>query len=328
MKTNDEEEAVVVAEQALVMAVPGPPPAGLVAADQNPAAVYLASLGSAKSRASQRSALDTIARELGAVTPSRSPGSGAPVPTRRRPPGPVRRAIRAGDGEPLALRAAGGAPGGDAAWRDERGGLRPGLRRPRGARVEGASRPPLDPGELTALFQACDVETNAGARDAALLALLDGAGLRRSEAVALDLEHVDAVTGALRVLGKGNKERLNYAPPGALRALRAWLARRGDSPGPLLLGVNKAGRLTSGRLSDRAVAAILQRLAKRAGVEAFTPHDLRRTMISDLLDAGGDISTVQRLAGHAQVTTTQRYDRRGERAKVRTAELLRVPFDG
>ena len=115
------------------------------------------------------------------------------------------------------------------------------------------------------------METNAGARDAALLALLYGAGLRRSEVVALDLEHVDAVTGALRVLGKGNKERLDYATPWST-ARATGLARPARRlPGPLLLGVNKAGRLTSGRLSDRAVAAILQRLAKRAGVEAFTP---------------------------------------------------------
>jgi Phage integrase family len=101
---------------------------------------------------------------------------------------------------------------------------------------------------------------------------------------------------------------------------------RGDAPGPLFVPVDKAGKMTMRRMIGSAVLYMLRRRAEDAGVARFSPHDLRRSFVGDLLDAGADISTVQRLAWHAQVTTTQRYDRRGEREKRRAAELLHVPY--
>ena len=117
-----------------------------------------------------------------------------------------------------------------------------------------------------------------------------------------------------------------YVAGGSKSSLETWLAVRGDTPGAIFHPVNKAGRVIGTRLTAQGVYMLLRRLATKAKVQRFGPHDLRRTFISDLLDAGVDIATVQALAAHASVTTTARYDRRPERTRRRAAELLNVPF--
>ena len=188
-----------------------------------------------------------------------------------------------------------------------------GSRAPRGRAVERD--------ELRRLRAACRRSTALGARDAALLAVMYGGGLRRSEVVGLDV--VDVVNGTdLRVRGKGGKARTVYLGPEHARELAAWQKRRGEAPGPLLCAVTRWGTVAVRRLTDQAVLVALRRLAARAGVASFSPHDMRRTYVSGLLEAGADITTVAHLAGHSQVSTTARYDRRGERAARAASELL------
>jgi len=186
----------------------------------------------------------------------------------------------------------------------------------------------LAAGEIAALMRSCAADASpAGVRDAALIACLYGAGLRRSEAVSLDISSHNAENGELRITGaKGRKDRLGYATNGSADALADWLAIRGGDAGPLFCPVNKAGKIVIRRMTDQSVLHILRKRGAEAGVAAFSPHDLRRTFISDLLDAGADISTVQQLANHANVQTTVRYDRRGEVAKQKAARLLHVPY--
>jgi len=186
----------------------------------------------------------------------------------------------------------------------------------------------LSAGELRALVDACVADpTPAGARDAALLATLAGVGLRRSEAVALDISDYKTESGEITVRhGKGNKARVNYAGGGAADALECWIERRGDTAGPLFLPTTKQGGLVLRRLNDQAVMDILVKRSSDAGISHCSPHDLRRTYISMLLAAGIDINTVAKMVGHANIATTGRYDRRGEEEKQKAAGVLHFPF--
>lgn len=186
----------------------------------------------------------------------------------------------------------------------------------------------LSPGELKALVDDCRADVGpAGARDAALLAVLYVAGLRRAEAVALDVADLDTKTGELLVRsGKGRKARTTYATNGGMEALRAWIAVRDSAPGALFYRVRRGGHIVRERMTPQAVLDIVRRRAEGASVKRFSPHDLRRTFISELLDAGADLSTARALAGHANVQTTARYDRREERSKKKAAEMLHFPY--
>jgi integrase len=185
----------------------------------------------------------------------------------------------------------------------------------------------LSQGEILALMTACgNDESPAGTRDAAIIALLYGAGLRRDEVIKLDFEDYDKDSGALVVHGKRSKERTAYLVNGAAEAMADWLSLRGSSPGALFLAINKGGRVHGARMTSQAIYNMLVKRAGEANVKEFSPHDFRRTFISDLLDKGADIATVSKMAGHSDPKTTARYDRRPEEAKRKAAGLLHVPY--
>lgn len=182
--------------------------------------------------------------------------------------------------------------------------------------------------EVARLFEACADGTSGGARDAAVFALMVGAGLRRAEVVGLYFHDYNRESGRLMVRGKGNKERALYLANGTAEALDAWLAYRGDGAGPLFFPVIKGGHVEhkAAGITPQALYFALKKRAERAGLKSFSPHDLRRAFVGDALDGGIDLATVQALAGHASPTTTARYDRRGERAAKAAAAVICIPY--
>lgn len=185
----------------------------------------------------------------------------------------------------------------------------------------------LRQGELTALLDICMDGTKAGVRDAALIAIAYVCGLRRAELAGLQLADYDKDAGTLKITkGKGNKERVTPVADGAQDALDAWLEVRGPWAGALFTAIRKGDHMTLDPLSDQSVYDILSKRAEEAKVKKFSPHDLRRTFAGDLLDAGADISTVQKLMGHANANTTAGYDRRDAKAKKKAVNLLHLPF--
>jgi site-specific recombinase XerC len=184
----------------------------------------------------------------------------------------------------------------------------------------------LSAGEVAALFNNCfEDETPAGRRDAAILALLLGAGLRRAECADLVLSDYNAEEQRVKVRGKGDKQRLMPLPDSANQAVRDWLVVRGEWEGPLLCRVRKDGVIEKESITAQAIYKALTKRGRGAKVARFSPHDLRKTYASGLIDVSGDISTVSRLLGHASVDTTAIYDRRGEAAKRKVTDSLHLP---
>ncbi|NLM69814.1 MAG: tyrosine recombinase XerC [Firmicutes bacterium] len=163
--------------------------------------------------------------------------------------------------------------------------------------------------EADVLLSSIDTTTPLGLRDRAVFELLYAAGIRLSELTALDVERVDLQLEFVRVLGKGRKERIVPIGEYAVQALSDYLADGRPllaKPGESALFVNSRG----GRLTPRGVQYLLSKHIEQTAInKKISPHSLRHSFATHLLDAGADLRAVQELLGHANLSTTQIYTR-------------------
>ena len=180
------------------------------------------------------------------------------------------------------------------------------------------------------LMDACAADPRPqGLRDAAIIAILYGSGMRKSESVNMDLWQVDVEQRSLQVLGKGNKELIKFAPAWAFEKLEAWLAfRRANLPDGveddsfLFNRIRRGNHITRDRLTKHAIYYIAKQRGRQVGVDIM-PHDFRRSFITRVIEEY-DVSIAQKLAHHANIATTVSYDVRddNERRNVTDRFLL------
>lgn len=152
-----------------------------------------------------------------------------------------------------------------------------------------------------------------GVQDRAVLELLYASGLRVSELAGLTVDDVDTATRTVRVMGKGRKERIVPFGAKAAQALAAHLARRDPTPGPLFLNARRRA------LGVRSIHDLVRRRARASGItRRVSPHTLRHTFATHLLDRGADLRLIQDLLGHSRLSTTQRYTHVG------SAQLMKI----
>lgn len=193
-----------------------------------------------------------------------------------------------------------------------------GSRQPAGRSIHGD--------EMATLLAHClSLPGVAAVRDAALVAVLQSTGMRRAEAAAALIERYDPAERAMRIIGKGNKERTVYVHRAAVPYLDRWLVAVGERHGPIFRQVDKWENIRGRGLSPRTIGHIIDLRRTGAGLPPLSTHDFRRTFIGDLIDAGGDLVQAQQLAGHAMATTTAGYDRRPERARRKAVDRLTLP---
>jgi integrase/recombinase XerC len=184
----------------------------------------------------------------------------------------------------------------------------------------------LSRGQVDTLFENMSEAERPSLRDRAILELLYSSGLRLSELHGLDVDHIDFEAGTVRVLGKGRKERITPVGREAMSAVRAYLeAGRGGEAGPeSCLFLARGG----GRLSRRQIQRIVTRwLASATGGERLSPHALRHTFATHLLDEGADLLAVKELLGHASLSTTRIYTHTSRERLLETYRLAHPRAD-
>lgn len=176
----------------------------------------------------------------------------------------------------------------------------------------------LDKQEIRALIQAAKQHPQPVRRyrDAAIALTLCGTGLRAGELVKLERRDYD--NGILTVRqGKGRKYREIHVADAVDKAIRAWVkVSANEAENALFSRIQRNGKTATQPLTTTGLTGILAELQQTAGIARFTPHDMRRTFITRLLEQGVDINTVRQLAGHSDISTTTRYDYRNEDMKI------------
>jgi site-specific recombinase XerD len=164
--------------------------------------------------------------------------------------------------------------------------------------------------QAQALLNTPDITTLKGLRDRAIIAVLLGCGLRRSEVAALTKGHVQQRDGRwviMDLVSKHKRVRTVPMPTWTKVAIDAWTARAGVADGYIFRPVHRGDQLRGDRLSEKVVWQLLRPYAVAAGVPGIAPHDLRRTTAKLCRAAGGELEQIQLLLGHASVQTTERY---------------------
>lgn len=170
----------------------------------------------------------------------------------------------------------------------------------------------LNQDEVERIIATPESSTIAGLRDKALIELLFSSGLRVSELVGLDKDHINLKRKEFTVRGKGQKDRPIFISDAAAKAIEQYLEKRADTLQPLFISVSANHTATTDgsykRLTARSVQRIMQKYALRAGItKHVSPHTMRHSFATDLLMNGADIRSVQTLLGHSNISTTQIY---------------------
>lgn len=177
------------------------------------------------------------------------------------------------------------------------------------AKVAERSLDLISPQELQRLMDAPDLKTLQGLRDRAILELLFSTGLRISELTGLSIDDVDLSRSEFSVRGKGDKIRVVFLSDGAKKAVQNYLGKRKDMHDAMFIQYGKNAKNTNDlRLSPRAVQRMLKACAIKAGItRKVSPHVIRHSFATNLLQNGADLRSVQALLGHANIATTQVY---------------------